>query len=178
MSEKTLKFNDVIVNKKEFRASKQPIALSLVDTDKIVVSEEFKHSNSGSKYFIGYLDNDDIIRPMCIMLPQMSGYIKYFDDGGKNMSFKIKNEGVYLEYNELWNKIKKTLGIRFHSQPIYDDKYIKTKVKTFNGVINALFSDNKVPKEGNHYICIAAICIDSNLENRQKKISSSLSGTM
>ena len=169
MSEKTLKFNDVIVNKKEFRASKQPIALSLVDTDKIVVSEEFKHSDSGSKYFIGYLDNDDIIRPMCIMLPQMSGYIKYFDDGGKNMSFKIKNEGVYLEYNELWNKIKKTLGIRFHSQPIYDDKYIKTKVKTFNGVINALFSDNKVPKEGNHYICIAAICIDSILKTDKRK---------
>ena len=96
----------------------------------------------------------------------MSGYIKYFDDGGKNMSFKIENEGIYSRYNEIWNKIKKTLKIRFHSQPIYDEKYIKTKVKTFNSVINTVLSDNKIPKKGNHYICIAAICIDSILESR------------
>ena len=79
----------------------------------------------------------------------------------KNISFKIENEGVYLEYNEIWNKIKKTLGIKFHSQSIYDDKYIRTKVKAFNGVTNTVFSDNEIPKERNHYICIAAICIDS-----------------
>ena len=91
----------------------------------------------------------------------MSGYIKYFDDGGKSMSFKIEDESVYLRYNEIWNKITKTANTRFHSQPIYDDKYIKTKVKAFSGVINTLFSDNKIPKQGNHHICIAAICIDS-----------------
>ena len=82
MSEKTLKFGDIVVNKKEFYAFKQVIALNLVDTDKIVISDKFKHSNNGSKYFIGYLDAD-IIQPLCIILPQMSGYIKYFDDGGK-----------------------------------------------------------------------------------------------
>ena len=59
----------------------------------------------------------------------MSGYIKYSDDGGKNMSFKIEDEVVYSSYNEILNKIKKTLNIRFHSQPIYDEKYIKTKEK-------------------------------------------------
>ena len=99
----------------------------------------------------------------------MSGYIKYFDDGGKNVSFKIEDESVYLEYNEIWNKIKKIVNIRSHSKPIYGGKYIKTKVNTFNGVINTLFSDNKIPKEENHYICIAAICIDSIL-NIDKKI--------
>ena len=86
------------------------------------MSEKFKYSDNGSKYFIGYLDNDDIIRPLCIILPQMSGYIKYFDDVEKNMSFRIEHEGVYLEYYEIWSKIKKTLKIRFHSQTIYDDK--------------------------------------------------------
>ena len=54
-----------------------------------------------------------------------------------------------------------TLNTRFHSQPIYDDKYTKTKVKTFSSMINTLFSGNEIPKERNHYICIAAICIDS-----------------
>ena len=67
MSEKTLKFDNVIVNKKEFHASKQAIALNLLDTDKIVISDRFGNSDNGSKYFIDYKE-DDIIRPLCIIL--------------------------------------------------------------------------------------------------------------
>ena len=107
------------------------------------------------------MDDDDIIRPLFITLPEISGYIEYFDDSGKNMSFKIEDDNVYLGYIEIWNKIKKALNVRFHSQPIYDEKYIKTKVETFNGVINTVFSDNEITKEKSHYICIAAIYTDS-----------------
>ena len=90
MSEQTLKFCDIVVNKREFHASKKTIALNLVNTNKIVVFGKFKHSDDSSKYFIGYLhDDDDVIRPLCIVLPQMSGYIKYFDNGGKMMLKKI-----------------------------------------------------------------------------------------
>ena len=89
MSEKTLKFGDAVVNKKEFHASKKPVALNLVDIGKIVASNKFKHSYKGSKYFIGYLD-DNIIRTLCIILPQMSGYIKCFDNGGKICLLKLK----------------------------------------------------------------------------------------
>ena len=64
----------------------------------------------------------------------------------KNLSFKIEDEKVYLKYTEMWNKIKKSLNTRFHSQPIYDDKYIKTKLKTFSSMINTLFSENEIPK--------------------------------
>ena len=80
-----------MVNKKEFHASKQAIALNLVNTKKIVNSDKFKYSDDSSKYFIGCLHDDDVIRPLCIMLPQMSGYIKYFDNDGKNMSLKIED---------------------------------------------------------------------------------------
>ena len=66
------------------------------------------------------------------------------------MSFTIEDENVYLK-SEIWNKIKKLLNTRFHSQFIYDDKYIKTKVKTFSGLINTLFSGNEIPKERNNY---------------------------
>ena len=90
----------------------------------------------------------------------MSGYIKYFYNGGKNMSFKIEDASVYLKYAEIWNKIKDILNVKFHSQPIYVDKYIKTKVKIFNNMINTLFSGDQIPKERTHYVCIAAICID------------------
>ena len=54
MSEKTLKFNNIRVNKKEFHKSKQPIDLMSVNVDQIVVFDRFKHSDDGFKYFIGY----------------------------------------------------------------------------------------------------------------------------
>ena len=88
MSEKTLKFGDIVVNKKEFHASKQAIASNSSKTGKILVSYKFKHSDDAFKYFVGYLHDDNVIRHLCIILAQMSGYIKYFDNGEKNMSFK------------------------------------------------------------------------------------------
>ena len=82
MGEKALKFNNIKVNKKEFHRSKKAIELDLVDTGKIVLSDRFKHSEEGFKYFIGYQE-DKIVKPLCIILPQMNGYIKYFKIGGK-----------------------------------------------------------------------------------------------
>ena len=90
MSEKRLKFDNVRVNKKEFHTSKQPINLDLVNVDQIVISEKFKHNDDGFKYYIGYKENE-IVKPLCIILPQMSGYIKYFEKREKNMSFVIKD---------------------------------------------------------------------------------------
>ena len=92
MSEKTLKFKNIRLNKKEFHKSKEPIDLS-VNVDQIVVSDKFKHNNQGFKYFIGYLEGG-IVKPLCIILPQMSGYIKYFENRDKNMSFLIKDDEV------------------------------------------------------------------------------------
>ena len=66
MSEKTLKFNNVRVNKKEFHKSKQPNDLDLVTVDQIVVSDKFRHSDDGLKYFIGYQE-DEIVKPLCII---------------------------------------------------------------------------------------------------------------
>ena len=98
----------------------------------------------------------------------MCGYIKYFENGGKNISFTIEDQDVYLKYNKIWNKTKNVLNIKFHNEPIYDDKYIKTKVKTFNSMINTLFTRDEIPKERIHYVCISAICIDSILRVDKK----------
>ena len=122
------------INKKQFHKSKQPINLNLVDTSKIIISDKFNHNDDGFKYFIGYKE-DDIVKP----LPQMSGYIKYFENGVQNMSFMIKDNNVLDKYNEIWNKIKKTLNTKFRSMPIYDKKYIKAKVREFNGVTKTNF---------------------------------------
>ena len=86
---KTLKFNNIRLNKKEFHKSKEPIDLLSVNVDQIVVSDKFKHNNEGFKYFIGHLAGG-IVKPLCIILPQMSGYIKYFENRSKNLSFLLK----------------------------------------------------------------------------------------
>ena len=97
MSEKALKFNNIKINKKEFHKSKKAIDLDSVNTNKIVVSDKFRYSEEGFKYFIGYQE-DEIVKPLCIILPQMNGYIKYIENGGKNMSFSIKNNEVWEKY--------------------------------------------------------------------------------
>ena len=86
MSEKKLKFNNIRLNKKEFHKSKKPIELMSVNVGQIVVSDKFKHNKEGFKYFIGYQERE-IVKPFCIILPQMTGYIKYFENGGETYLF-------------------------------------------------------------------------------------------
>ena len=161
MSEKTLQFKNFILNKKKFQNSKEPIDLLSVDLDQIVVSCKFKHNGEGFKYFIGYLKGE-IIKPLCIILPQMSGYIKYFENGSKNISFSIKDDDEeWDKYDTIWDVIKDKLGIKFHSEPVYEYKYLKPKVREFDGVIKTNFLGNGMPKKNLYYTCIACITIDS-----------------
>ena len=104
------------------------------------------------------------------MLPQMSGYIKYFENGGKSMSFMFKNDDMLDKYNEIWDKIKETLNVKFHSMSVYDEKYIKAKVREFNGVIKTKFLGDEIPKENMYYTCMACITIDSVMKMKKKKI--------
>ena len=169
MSVKTLKFNNIILNKKEFHKSKQPIDLMSVSVDQIVVSDRFKHSGEDFKYIIGYPE-DEIVKPLCIILPQMSGYIKYFENGGKNSSFLIKDDNVLNKYNKIWNVIKNKLNIKFNSMPVYDKTYIKVKVREFDGKIKTNFLGNEVPKENMHYTCIVCMTVDSVMKMDKKII--------
>ena len=112
MNSQKIKFVDKEIDKKEFYLSKQAILLNSVDLSKIVASSKWKISDTKYKYFCGYLNND-VIQPFCVILPQMSGYIKYFDDGGKNMSFVTDDKEVYKNYNEIWEVVRKLLKLNF-----------------------------------------------------------------
>ena len=158
---------NVRVNKKKFHMSKKAIDLMSVNVNKIVVSDKFNHNEDGFKCFIGYQDGE-IVKPLCIILPQMSGYIKYFEYGSPNMSFLIKDEEVGGEYQQIWDVIKHKLKIKFHSEPVYEYKYLKTKVREYDGVIKILFLNNSMPKENMHYTCIACITIDSVMKIDEK----------
>ena len=89
----------------------------------------------------------------------MNGYIKYFDDGGKNMSFVTDDEKVYEKYDEIWIVVKGLLKLKFAASPIRNDKYILAKLKIFRKKNLTAFNNNNnniVPIEKNHYICIPA----------------------
>ena len=79
-----------------------------------------------------------------------------------------KDDDVLDKYNKIWDKIKNKLNIKFHSASAYDEKYIKTKVKEFVGVIKANVLGNKIPKEKKHYTCIACVTIDSVMRMKNK----------
>ena len=76
--------------------------------------------------------------------------------------------------NEIWDKIIEKLSIKFHSMPIYDEKYIKARVREFSRVIKTNFLGNEIPKESMHYTCIAYITIDSVMRMEKKELSASL----
>ena len=73
-----------------------------------------------------------------------------------------------VKYNESWNNVKKALSIKFHSMVVYDEKYIKAKLKEYNGVVNTNFLDDTIPKVGLHHTCIACISIDSVMKMEKK----------
>ena len=159
MSEKTLKFNNIRVNKKEVHKSKQPIDLKPVSVDQIVISDKSKHSDDGFNYFIGYQEGETV-KPLCIILLQTGEYIKYFENGDKNMSFMVKDDNVLDKYNKIRGKIKEKLNIKSPSIPVYDGTYIKVKLREFDGKVKTNFLCDGVPKKNMHYTCIACITID------------------
>ena len=118
-----------------------------IDVNKILVSkkESFDIKNS-FKYFIEYNDND-VIRPLCIQLPQVTGYAKKFDKN-VTMSFRVNNKQLLKNYIKRWEKIEKLLNIDFGSKPVYgnDDKYIKTKIKIHANSIIIDFHNKKKRK--------------------------------
>ena len=154
-----MKKNSIYLNKLFF--------LNSVDLSKIVVPSKWKISDTEYKYFCRYL-NTDVIQPLCVILPQMSGYIKYFDDGGKNMLFVTDDKEVYKKYNELWEVIRKLLKLKFFVSPVRDDKYIITKLNIFKNLNITTFTNNVIPEENTHYTCISAIDIDSVLKIDKK----------
>ena len=146
MSLRKIKFGNKEVNKKEFYSSKQAISLDSVDLNKIVVSKKWKINDTTYNHICGYLNNDTIL-PLRVILPQMDGYIKYFDDGGKNMSFVTDDEKIYEKYHEIWEVIRNLLKIDFTVNPVRDDIYLVAKLKLFDRINRTIFNNNSIPME-------------------------------
>ena len=120
MRRKTINFDDKKFRKSDFYKNKKINIIDDIDVNKILVSKKELYGNKNSlKPFIGYNDND-IIRPMCIRLPQMTGYARKFD-GNATMFFRVNNKQLLKNYNKIWENVEKLLKIDFESKPVYGD---------------------------------------------------------
>ena len=152
MSGKSINFDDKKIKKSNYYKNKKLFNLNDIDVNKILVSKKESYGTKNSlKYFIGYSD-DDVIRPLCVILPQMIGYVKHFDSN-KTMSFKVSDNKLLKKYNKIWEKISNLLNIEFDGQLVYGDgdNYVKTKIKIYGDRVNTNFQGEKVPKENASY---------------------------
>ena len=169
MSGKSINFGNKKINKSNFYKNKKLFSLNDIDVNKILVSKKESYGTKNSpKYFIVYNDGD-VIRPLCIILPQMIGYVKHFDSN-KTMSFKVSDNKLLKKYDKIWEKVDNLLNIKFDSEPVYGDvdKYIKTKIKMYGDRVNTNFQGKKVPKENASYRCISLIMLDSVIRVNKK----------
>ena len=119
-----------------------------VDVNKILVSKKEPYGTKNAlKYFIKYNDND-VIRLLCLRLPQMTGYVRTFDENA-TMYFRVNNKQLSKIYNKIWQNVEKLMRIDFESKPVYSDgdRYIKTKNIYMQAVRLQIFITKKMPKE-------------------------------
>ena len=169
MSVKNINFDGKKIRKSTFYKNKTIDTIENIDVNNILVSKIEAYGNKNSfKYFIGYNDNG-IIRPLCIKLPQMTAYARKFDKNAK-MSFIVKNKQLLKKYAKMWETIEGLMKIDSESKPVYgdDDKYIKTKIKTYAGSVITNFHNKKMPKEKAPCKCLSIIMIDSVIKANRK----------
>ena len=156
---------DIYNNKKQFN-------IKDIDTNKISISKPVSYSkNNMKKYIIGY--NDNTIISLQLLLPKMMGYLNIFEDGTRKMSFFTDNNGFLERYTKIWEKISDLIDKKFDSDPVYNNKYINTKIRSYNNDIITNIHDNdnknnKLPEKNKAYRCMSLISLDSIIKIKKK----------
>ena len=149
--EKTIKkFGGIKIEKPKFHQDKRPISIKNIDIDKILVSNKVSFDKKGFKYFNGY-KNTQKNNPLYIYLFQKWVHI---EEAYEYVSFLMKDDKLLKKYYEMWGKVKNSLKKEFDSEPVYNQKYLRAKMQSYNGKMNTNFYSNKVPKEGSQYTCL------------------------
>ena len=171
MSEKTINFGDKKISKKDFCNNKKQFNIEDVDINKLLISKPEIYKNNMRKYIIGY--NDNTFSPLQLFLPKMTGYLNIFKDGARKMSFFTTNNEFLERYTEIWEKISDLVNKKFDSDPIYNNKYINTKIRSYNNDIKTNFrnidnKNNKLPEKNKPYKCISLTSLDSIIKINKK----------
>ena len=172
MSEKTINFGDKKIDKKDFYNNKNQFNIKDIDINKILISKpESYDKNNMRKYIIGY--NDNAISQLQLFLPKMMGYLNIFEDGTRKTSLFTDNNEFLARYTTIWGKISDLINKKFDSDPVYNKKYINTKIRSYNNDIKTNFHDidnknNKLPEKNKPYKCMSLISLDSIIKINKK----------
>ena len=169
MSGKNVNFENKIVKKSDFQKNKKVTKIDDIDVNKILVPKEEPYGIKTSfKYFIGQNSND-ISRPLCVKLPQMTGYVRESDDN-VTIFFKTSDKQLLKKYNQIWKTVEKLLKIEFDSKSVYgdDEKCIKTKTKAYAGSMITNFQGKRMPKEKAPCKCLSVIMLNSVIKANEK----------
>ena len=154
MDKEILTFENIEIEKNEFYHHKIPIFFWRYRYGKISFSEK------SYKYFIGYLYNGNKVKPLNIMLPKASAYVKVFDGQTKWMYFLIQDDDLLEKYNTVLGKVSADIKEEFHSELVYNKNYLKAKIKSYGYEVTD-FYDRKIPKLDSNHTCLAVISLAS-----------------
>ena len=101
-----------------------------VDIEKVLVSNKISFGEKNYEFFIGYLYNGSKFKPLKIMLPKTSGYVKSYDGQTKWMYFLIEDDDLLNKYNTIWHKVSADIEKEFDSESVYNKEFFKTKIKS------------------------------------------------
>ena len=156
-----VKFGKSEIPKEKLYAPKKPTKIWDVNVGNVLISK-LVITKTNSKYLIEYLDKDK--RPLVLIMPKMSGYVKTFkveDKNNKLISFRIVDETLLEKYKAIWNKIEDLKYIEFNALPVYGDRYTKTKTRTYSNKVYTDSRDLNVPEDDIEFESFTVISIDS-----------------
>ena len=163
-------FGENGIIKGAFHKNKKLVNVKEVDIKRIALLDKKPYDKDWFRYFIGYRHEGNAFpSPLCIKLPQMNAYAKYFDKDNKYMNLLVNNKKILEKYNKIWNKTKSLFTKEFNSEPLYNDKYIKTKIKVYDNRIYTNFQNNIIAKDNEYCACLSVIILDPIFVNSDKE---------
>ena len=129
MGKEILTFGNIEIKKNKFYHNKS-IFFKDEDIEKILVSNKISFGEKNYTYFIGYLSNDDKVKPLNIMLPKTSTYVKRYDRQTKWMHFLIKDDDLLKKCSTNWDKVSADIKKEFDNELVYNKTFLKTKTKS------------------------------------------------
>ena len=163
MDKEILTFGNIEIEKSKFHRHKTSIHLGDVDVEKVLVSDNISFGEKNYKYFIGYLLHNYKVKPLHIMPPKTTDYVKSYDGQTKWMYLLMEDDDILEKYNTIWDKVSADIKKEFDGEPVYNNSYMKTKIKSHDKE-GTDFYDKKFPNSDSNDTSLAMITLDSALK--------------
>ena len=138
MGKDILTFDNIEIEKNKFYLHNTPILLGDEDIEKVLVSNKVSFGEKNYKCFIGYLYDNHKVKPLHIMLPKTTAYVKSYDGQTKWMYF-LTEDDLLEKYNTIWDKVSADIKKEFDSKPVYNKSYLKTKIKSHGNEVTDFY---------------------------------------